>query len=99
MIEAKLNRINPGHWQLEGSLTLASVADLAAAGKRLAAGGKVIELDLAGIHQGSSAAVALLLEWKEQICRAGGQLQLRNCPEALRRIAEFSNVDGLLGLA
>jgi hypothetical protein len=26
-------------------------------------------------------------------------LQLRNCPEALRRIAEFSNVDGLLGLA
>jgi len=99
MNEASLNQIGPRRWQLEGSLSLSSVADLAAEGERLAATGGRIELDLAGVHHSSSAAVALLLEWCEQIGAAGGQLQLLNCPEALRRIADFSNVDALLGLS
>jgi len=99
MSEVSLDQVDLGRWRLEGSLTLATVTDLAAQGKRLAASGGTIELDLAGIHHSSSAAVALLLEWQEQMHRSAGQLHLRNCPEALRRIAEFSNVDGLLGLA
>jgi ABC-type transporter Mla MlaB component len=99
MNEANLNQIDPDRWQLDGSLTLSGVAAIAAEGERLAATGGPIELDLAGIHHSSSAAVALLLEWHEQIRLAGGQLHLLNCPEALRRIAEFSNVDGLLGLS
>jgi phospholipid transport system transporter-binding protein len=99
MNEANLNQLGPGLWQLDGSLTLSGVAALAAEGERLAANGEHIELDLAGIHHSSSAGVALLLEWYEQVRMAGGQLHLRHCPEALRRIAELSNVDALLGLS
>lgn len=57
-----------------------------------------VELDLGGIGQGSSAAVALLLEWTDQVERHGGRLVFRNWPAALARIADFSNVDGLLGI-
>ena len=98
MSKARLERLAAGRWRLDGGLTLASVADLIAQGPRLAADGGDVELDLAGVDNSSSAGVALLLEWLEQIHRVGGKLRLHNCPAALARIAEFSNVDGLLGL-
>ncbi|MGB5831922.1 MAG: STAS domain-containing protein [Thiohalocapsa sp.] len=98
MTEAVLEQLDPHHWRLNGSLTLASVSSIVAQGDRLGARGATVELDLAGVQHGSSAAVALLLEWQERARRAGGKLDLRNCPEALWRIAEFSNVDELMGL-
>ena len=98
MSTACLERLAAGRWRLEGGLTLASVGDLIAQGPRLAADGGDVELDLAGVDNSSSAGVALLLEWLEQIHRVGGKLRLENCPGALVRIAKFSNVDGLLGL-
>jgi phospholipid transport system transporter-binding protein len=98
MSAARLERLAAGRWCLSGGLTLASVGDLIAQGPRLAADSGDVVLDLAGVENSSSAGVALLLEWEEQIHRGGGTLRLHNCPEALARIAEFSNVDGLLGL-
>jgi len=95
---ASLERLAAGHWRLDGGLTLASVGDLIAEGPRLAADGGDVQLDLAGVDKSSSAGVALLLEWLEQVHRVGGKLRLHNSPAALVRIAEFSNVDGLLGL-
>jgi anti-anti-sigma factor len=95
----RLRQVEPGRWRLDGSLTLAGVADLAAGSAPCAPAGEVAELDLGGVDHFSSAAVALLLQWREQLLQAGGRLRLHNCPDALRRIAAFSNVDGLLGLS
>ena len=98
MSTARLHELGPGRWRLEGELTLDTVAPLAKEGTRLAAAGSDCEIDLGGIDQSSSAAVALLLEWQGQVRRAGGRLLLHNAPDALARIAAFSNVDTLLGL-
>ena len=98
MSAAQLQRVAAGRWRLGGGLTLASVAELAAEGRRPAADGGGVALDLADLDNSSSAGVALLLEWREQLHRRGVTLRLDNCPAALARIAEFSNVDGLLGL-
>jgi phospholipid transport system transporter-binding protein len=98
MSTARLQRLAAERWRLEGGLTLASVGELIAEGPHLAADGGDVELDLAAVDNSSSAGVALLLEWREQLHRAGGTLRLHNCPAALARIAEFSNVDGILGL-
>ncbi|MFP4063385.1 MAG: lipid asymmetry maintenance protein MlaB, partial [Halochromatium sp.] len=57
-----------------------------------------IQIDLGGVERSSSAAIALLLDWVAQAGRAGIELRFAHWPEALRRIAIFSNVDGLLGL-
>lgn len=98
MSEARLIQADSGRWRLQGSLSLSSVAELAAEGRRLVEQIGPVELDLAEVRYSSSAGVALLLEWQEQVHRAGGQLHLRNCPDALWRIADFSNVGGLLGI-
>lgn len=96
--EARLELLDDGRWRVGGSLTLASIGDLLPETERLVAGGGVVELDLGGVRHSSSAAVALLLEWQSLLHRTGGRLQIENCPEALWRIADFSNVDVLLGL-
>ncbi|ESQ14137.1 MAG TPA: STAS domain-containing protein [Chromatiaceae bacterium] len=98
MSEAQLVQIDSSRWRLQGSLSLSNVAGLAAEGRRLVEQAGPVELDLAEVRYSSSAGVALLLEWQEQIHRAGGQLRLSNCPDALWRIADFSNVGGLLGI-
>ena len=45
-----------------------------------------------------AAAVVDTREIEFHVAAVGGNLRLHNCPAALARIAEFSNVDGLLGL-
>jgi phospholipid transport system transporter-binding protein len=95
---AALKRVAPGRFRVEGDLDLTTVAALARAGRQLAAGAETapgpVEVDLSGV----SAAIALLLEWLEQAAAGGVRLEFRNWPEALVRIADFSNVDALLGV-
>ena len=95
---AELIETAPGRFRVEGDLNLTTVAALARGGRRLAAGGGAGEVDLGGIGQGSSAAVALRVEWTDPVRRAGGTLRFTQCPDALVRIADFSNVDRLLGI-
>lgn len=99
---AQLVENGPGRFRVEGELTLATAAALAAAGARLARAarnGATVEVDLSGVDRSSSAAVALLLDWTDQVRRAGGEVRFLGWPEAIVRIAEFSNVAGLLGIA
>jgi len=95
---AELIQTESARFRLEGDLYLGAVGPLAAAGARLAAAGGDVELDLGGIGRSSSAGVALLLEWTEQVRRAGGELRFVNWPEPMVRIAGFSNVGRLLGI-
>jgi phospholipid transport system transporter-binding protein len=95
---AELIETAPKHFRIEGDLNLATVPPLAAAGRRLAEAGGAVEVDLGGIGQANSAAVALLLEWTDQVRRAGGSIRFSDWPESMVRIADFSNVDGLLGV-
>jgi ABC-type transporter Mla MlaB component len=95
---AKLQALGGGRWHLEGSLTIADVGDLADGPVPSAPAGGAVELDLGGVHHSSSAAVALLLEWRQRIGDEGGSLRLLRCPDALVRIATLSNCAALLGL-
>lgn len=111
---AALTDTGPGRFRLDGDLDLAAVAALARETRRLLplrpkgprrwaeppASGRVTDvlLDLGGVGQVSSAAVALLLEWTDQVRRNGGRLVIAGAPAPLVRIAGLSNVDELLGL-
>jgi phospholipid transport system transporter-binding protein len=95
--DARLTQTATGRWRLDGDLTLAAVAALAAQVPTADAAGQVT-LDLAGVGRASSAGVALLLQWHSRLRPAGAALLLHNAPAALCRLAELANVDGLLGL-
>jgi len=101
-----LTEIGPRQFALEGSLSLSTVPALARQGTRLLKALRSkpeteavsVEIDLSGVKRSSSAGIALLLEWVEQAGRNGIELRFRNWPEALVRIATFSNVEELLGI-
>lgn len=95
--DAHLTQTSPGHWRLDGALTLAATAALAP--QVPGADGGQVTLDLAGVVRASSAGVALLLEWKAALRSAGAELVLQNAPSALRRLAELAHVEDLLWLA
>lgn len=107
---AELLELAPGRFALRGRLDLDSVPALVRQGKRLFRGARgrqdaqsqgpeqVLEIDLGGVERASSAGIALLLDWVEQAARVQARLVFLNWPDALARIAAFSNVAGLLGL-
>ncbi|WP_295882624.1 STAS domain-containing protein [uncultured Thiohalocapsa sp.] len=94
---ARLTRVDAGRWRLDGALTLAAVAELAAALPAAGEGGRA-ELDLAGVSQPSSAGVALLLDWRARLQADGATLVLHNVPRPMLSLAALGNVQALLGL-
>jgi phospholipid transport system transporter-binding protein len=83
---------------LSGPVTLANVAALLEEGRRhLAEGAGTI--DLAGVTELDSSALALLLAWLRE-ARAGGRaVAFANLPESLQTIARLYGVEDLLPAA
>lgn len=103
---AELVELGAGQFRLQGPLDLSTMPELARQGQRLfkrlrrdsTSQPQHLEIDLGGVERSSSAAIALLLDWVAQAQHAGLGLSFAHWPDALRRIALFSNVDGLLGI-
>jgi phospholipid transport system transporter-binding protein len=86
-------------FELEGVLDFDSVAELAFEGRRLLVGPGPLDLNLAGVREANSAALALLLEWLETARQRKLMLRIHNLPDSLVRLAELSNLTALLRLA
>ncbi|MDR1228272.1 MAG: STAS domain-containing protein [Azoarcus sp.] len=81
--------------KLEGTLTFQTVA--ASLERPLPAGDFII--DLGGVTQADSAALALLLAWLRRAKAGGGRVELRALPESLRALAKLYGIDALLPVA
>jgi phospholipid transport system transporter-binding protein len=88
-----------GGFRVEGVLDFDSVAALVGEGARLLAGPGPLDVDLSGVRESNSAALALLLEWLALARRRKLKLRFHHLPDSLARLAAVSNVSGLLGLA
>jgi phospholipid transport system transporter-binding protein len=83
---------------VSGPLTLATVNALVEGGtSRVAAEDRVV--DLAGVTQVDSAALALLLSWLRAAHGAGRRLSFEHAPTALASLAALYDVDTILSLA
>jgi phospholipid transport system transporter-binding protein len=83
---------------LEGPVTLANVAALLEEGRRHLAE-CAATVDLAGVTELDSSALALLLAWLRE-ARAGGRaVAFANLPESLQTIARLYGVEDLLPAA
>jgi len=83
---------------LSGALTLATVSALARDGAPLIAT-EDRTIDLGGVSQVDSSALALLLSWLRIARGAGRQLSIVKAPAALVSLASLYDVDGILMLA
>lgn len=80
---------------IEGALTLATVPALAGAARDpLRRGARVV--DLRGVTEVDSSAVALALEWLRQAAEAGNSLRFANLPVAMQNLAKLYGVSELL---
>ena len=80
---------------IEGALTLATVSGLAGEARdHLRQGVRVI--DLRGVSEVDSSAVALALEWLRQAAEAKPGLRFVNLPVAMQNLAKLYGVSELL---
>lgn len=83
---------------VSGAVTLAGVAALLEQGRaRILEGARVV--DLAGVTELDSSALAMLLAWLREAKSRNRELAFTGFPEGLTAIARLYGVDGLLAVA
>jgi phospholipid transport system transporter-binding protein len=50
---------------------------------------EIDEIDLSGVTEVDSAALALLLEWRRQAASAGAKVRITNIPQSLAALADL----------
>ncbi len=80
------------------SITNDNAAALLPLGVEAIRGGHTV-IDLAGVREVDSAAVALLIAWRREATAAGKSLDFASVPDGIASMAQLYGVDVLLGLA
>lgn len=95
---ASIREASPGHYRVEGAMTMGTVVDLRSEGLRaFARGAGPIEVDLANVQRADSGGLALLIDWLAWARRAHRALSYASLPPAVRSLAQLSDVEALLG--
>ena len=98
--DCRLESAGGGRASLAGPLTFETVTRLFRALEKSAPGEPPPEhIDLAGVTTIDSAGLALLLEWQSRARAAGRELNVRNAPDGLLRLARLCEATGLLNLS
>jgi len=95
--EAAFVAVSDGVFRLEAPLTFATVPLLRAPGvQRIAAASGALELDLECVATIDSAGLALLIDWLAEARQRQRSLRYGRPPEALRQLAQLSEVESLI---
>ncbi len=81
---------------VSGPLLFQTVAEARVLGLQLLCERERLVLDLSGVVQSDSAALALLIEWMREARRRGAGVYFENVPSQLQAIARASQVDQFL---
>lgn len=89
-------RLDGDTLRVEGAATMETVPALVEAGTaHLRAG--ATRVDLGGVTEADSAAVAMLLEWTRAARSGGRALAIEGMPRSLANLARLYGVDAFLG--
>lgn len=87
-------------FRLEGPVSLDNLIEVRRAGEAaLAAAGPRTAIDLAGLSNGNSAALAVLMAWFRAARTRRQGLVFTNTPERLRKIIQLSGMAAVLPVA
>jgi phospholipid transport system transporter-binding protein len=95
--ESAFVTVSEGVYRLEAGLTFATVPALRQPGlQRIAAGSGALEFDLQRVPTVDSAGLALLIDWLAEARHRQRPLRYGQPPEALRMLAQLSEVESLI---
>jgi phospholipid transport system transporter-binding protein len=95
MDEAPVIERVDGRFRVRGSVTLASVQALLDEGKQAFAGDD-LRIDLSGVTEADSSAVALMLDWAREARARGARICFENPSENLRTLISLYDVGEFL---
>lgn len=83
--------------RVEGPLTLETVTSvLRQSSSIFPRDGSAVTLDLGGVEESDSAALALLLEWLRRGRREDRDVRFRNLPQRLLQLARISDLETII---
>ena len=100
MSETSIKETGDGQFAVEGELSKFTVPGIMNRANNMFQGeNSKLLIDLNGVTRTDSAGLALLLEWMTLARTKQLQIHFRNLPPQLLKIAEISDLDGILPLA
>ena len=81
---------------VHGDLTIETAADVLSASEPHLDGDAITTVDLAGVEQCDSAALALMLEWQRRMSGKGVQVKFANVPPRLVQLGQISELENVL---
>ena len=96
MSDFKLNELGDGRFELAGAMSFETADRILRASERLFRGHRRLSIDFSGVDDADSAGLALLIEWKSQARREGGDIRYSSLPQSILAIARTAEVDHLL---
>ena len=93
---AKLESLGAGRFRVSGVLDATTAGALLKQSAERFANQSEIDIDLAGVSEGDSAGLALLIEWMRVAKDAKQTLTFHNVPGQVSALARISEVDDLL---
>lgn len=96
MSDATLKAVGADRFVLSGPVVFATAGELLEASRSLFEGRPTVTVDLAGVSNVDSAALALMLEWLRQARTERRQILYTGMPQKLRAIARLSGVEDIL---
>jgi phospholipid transport system transporter-binding protein len=91
-----LESLGSGRFRVSGVLDATTVAELLKQSKDRFSALDRLEVDLAGVSDGDSSGLALLIEWLRQAKESKRQINFSNVPGQISALARISEVDELL---
>jgi phospholipid transport system transporter-binding protein len=93
---AKLESLGGGRFRVSGVLDATTVGDLLKQSTERFSNLAGLEVDLAGVSDGDSAGLALLIEWMRLARDAQRPIHFANIPGQISALARISEVEDLL---
>lgn len=96
MSRAKLESLGAGRFRVSGVLDATTVGDLLKQSSERFTNLPEVEVDFAGVSDGDSAGLALLIEWLRLAKDSQRQILFANIPGQISALARISEVEDLL---
>lgn len=93
---ATIEALGNGRFCVRGALHAETVTDLLERSEALFQGATQLEIDLAGVPEGDSAGLALLIEWLRRAKQQRQEIHFNNVPTQIAALARISEVEDLL---
>jgi phospholipid transport system transporter-binding protein len=93
---AKLEALGNGRFKISGILNAVTVGKLLEHSEALFKGAPRLDIDLAGVPEGDSAGLALLIEWVRLARHNKQEIHFANLPTQIAALARISEVEDLV---